>query len=112
MAKVIITKNLQEEIFKKFKAESEKIFILMKSLESNPNKGKTVGNVGGVVIKELKYGKFRFYFITDGHLLKFGNKEEIASLLIKFIRMSEKKDQEKVIKEIKRILNTMGFESL
>jgi hypothetical protein len=112
MVKVTISESLKEEIFRKFKQDSKDIFLLMKSLESSPNKGKSLGNVSGIVIKELKYDKFRFYFITDGHVLKFGTEDELSSLLIKFVRMSEKKDQEKVIKEIKNILKSLGFDSL
>lgn len=110
MVKVIITKALKEEIFSKFKAESEAIFERIKQLESQPKRGKPLGNVGGVVIKELKYEKFRFYFITDGHILKFGSADELAALLIKFVKMSEKKDQQKTIATIKDILKSLGFE--
>ena len=110
MAKVIITKALQEEIFSKFKGNSENIFLRMKQLEAYPSRGKALGSVGGVVIKELKYEKFRFYFITDGHMLKFGSADELAVLLIKFVKMSEKKDQQKAINAIKNILKSIGFE--
>lgn len=110
MAKVIITKALREEIITTFKAQSETIFQHMKQLESQPTRGKPLGNVGGVVIKEIKYEKFRFYCITDGHILKFGSTDELASLLVKFVKMSEKKDRQKTINDIKNILRTMGFE--
>ena len=110
MAKVIITKALREEIFSRFKAESEAIFRRMKQLESQPARGKPLGSAGGIVIKELKYQKFRFYFITDGHVLKFGSADELASLLIKFVKMSDKKDQQKTIEIIKNILKSLGFE--
>jgi len=110
MAKVVITPELREEVFSKFKAQSETIFSHMKQLETEPHRGKPVGNVGGVVIKELKYEKFRFYCVTDGHVLKFGSADELAALLIKFVRMSEKKDQQKTIDEIKNILRSMGME--
>jgi hypothetical protein len=112
MAKVIISGSLKEEVLAKFKNKSADIFLLMKTLESNPAKGQALGNVGGIVIKELKYEKFRFYFITDGHVLKFGSEDELASLLIKFVRMSEKKDQQKTINKIKDILKSMGFDAL
>ena len=112
MAKVIISNSLKEEVFRKLKQESEEIFLLMKSLETSPNKGTALGNIAGVVIKELKYNKFRFYFITDGHVLKFGTDDEISSLLIKFVRMSEKKDQKKAIAQIKTILKSLGFDAL
>ncbi len=54
--------------------------------------------------------KFRFYYITDGHILKFASEDELAYLIIKFVRLSEKKDQQKIIDEIKNVLGSMGFE--
>jgi hypothetical protein len=110
VAKVVIINSLKDEILKKFKQDSISVFEHLKSLEKYPDKGKSLGSVGGIVVKEVKYNSFRFYFITDGHILKFGREEDIASLLIKFVRMSDKKDQQKVISEIKSILKSMGFE--
>jgi hypothetical protein len=112
MAKVLITVSLKEEIFKKFKALSEKIFLCMKSLEAEPHKGKALSHVAEIVIKELKYENYRFYFITDGHILKFGTTDELAVLLIKFVRMSEKKNQQGAIDEIKDVLKSMGFDKM
>lgn len=111
MAKVIITTSLKEEILGKFRSESEKIFLLMKSLERSPNKGKALSHVAEIVIKELKYRTYRFYFITDGHVLKFGTEDELARLLIKFVKMSDKKDQQKAIQQIKAVLKSFGFDS-
>jgi len=54
MAKVEIVFSLLKEIEKKFKGEAHKIIDLIESLEENPHKGKLVGNVGGIIIKELK----------------------------------------------------------
>ncbi len=108
MAKVIITPMLKEEIFKKFCGESETIFNLMKTLEQNSKKGKFLASVGGLVIKELRYKSFRFYFIVDGFKLKCFDEKELVDLLIKFIRMSDKKGQQKTIEEIKHILRTIG----
>ena len=108
MAKVVVTETLEEEINKKFKHESVEVFSLLRTLEDNPKKGKEVGVVGKVLIKEIKYKKFRFYFITDGYKVKFLKAEELKDLLIKFVRMSEKKDQQKTIEEIKHILRSLG----
>lgn len=108
MAKVIITEDLAEEINKKLRGESVEIFELMYSLKENPKKGKFVGQVNGIVIKELKYKKFRFYFITKGFKLKFLSIQELSDLLIKFVRMSDKKSQQKTIEEIKHILKIFG----
>ena len=60
--------------------------------------------------KKIFYNKFRIYFITDGYKLKFLKVEELQNLIIKFVRMSEKKDQEIVINEIKAILRKLGEE--
>jgi len=110
MAKVIITKELEEKINKKFKKESIEIFDLMYSLKENPKKGKIISQIGGNVIKELRYKSFRFYFITDGFKLKLLDISELEDLLIKFVRMSDKKDQQKIIDEIKQILKSLGKE--
>ncbi|MEK6935876.1 MAG: hypothetical protein AABW67_03745 [Nanoarchaeota archaeon] len=108
MAKIIITNSLEKEINKKFKKESVRIFELIYSLRENPKKGKELGNVGRIVIKEIRYEGFRFYFITDGVKLKFLELKELNDLLIKFVAMSDKKSQQKTIEEIKRILKLFG----
>ncbi|MBD3252561.1 hypothetical protein GF386_02425 [Candidatus Pacearchaeota archaeon] len=110
MAKVMITKKLEKEINKIFKSESIKIFELLYSLKENPKKGKPVGNVGGIVIKELNYEKYRFYFITEGYKIKILKTDELKDLMIKFVAMSDKKSQQKVIKEIKIVLRSLGTE--
>ncbi len=110
MSKIIITKSLGKQIQKTFsQTESLEIIELFETLIDFPKKGKTLASVGGVVIKELKYRSFRFYFITDGHLLKFGTEDELATILIRFVRMSKKADQQKVIDEIKNVLKSFGL---
>ena len=105
MVKIEIVKSLALEIKKKFsKTEANKIIDLLYTLEESPHKGKTLTNVAGIVIKELKDKKFLFYFITDGHKLKVLSKEELTDLLLKFVRMSDKNHQQKVINEIRNIL--------
>ncbi len=110
MAKVIITNRVEEEVYKVFKKASTKIFESMRELENNPHKGKPLGHVGGIVIKEIKYESYRFYFITDGFKLKILQKEELHELIIKFVRMSDKKNQQTTIDEIKSILRKLGEE--
>ena len=110
MVKIIITEKLKNDILKKFKKDSKKIFKLVYSLKENPKKGKKIGQVSNIVVKELKYEKFRFYFIVDGHKLKIYSKEELTDLLMKFVRMSDKKSQQKTINEIKSILRKLGEE--
>ncbi|SRR3989344_9018948 len=110
MAKVIVTKKLEDKINKIFKKESIKIFESMRELEDNPHKGRPLGQVGGIVVKEIRYDSFRFYFIIDGFKLKMLQKEELNDLLIKFVRMSDKKTQQKTIEEIKDVLRKLGEE--
>jgi hypothetical protein len=108
MAKIEIVESLFIELEKKFKKESHKILDLLYSLESNPKKGKFIGNVGEIAIKELKYKNFRFYFIVNGHNIKYLGKEELIDLLLRFVRMSNKTNQQEIINEIKHILKTIG----
>ena len=111
MAKVEITEKLYKQIEKTFStSQANKLFDMLEYLEENPHKGKKLSAVSGVLIKEIKFLKYRFYCITDNHVLKFGTQEELADLLIKFIRMSEKKDQQKTINEIKDTLQSLGFQ--
>ena len=110
MAKVEIVLSLFEEIKKKFKGEAHKIIDLMESLEDNPKKGKLLGSVGGIIIKELKYKSFRFYFITDGYKLKLFNKSNLVDILMRFVRMSDKNHQQETINEIRKILVKFGPE--
>jgi len=110
MAKVKIVKSLFEQIKKKFKGEAHKVIDLIESLENNPKKGKPIGKVGSIVIKELRYKSFRFYFITDGYKLKILSADKLKDLLIKFVRMSDKKSQQKTIDEIKSVLRSLGNE--
>ena len=110
MAVVIITEHLEKEINKKFKEESIVIFGLMRELQNEPKKGKEISVVGRILIKELKYKAYRFYFITDGYRIKFLKTDELKDLIIKFVRMSDKNSQQKVIDEIKKVLRGLGEE--
>ena len=109
MVQVTILETLKDKILKKFKGESKIIFKQMYSLAENPHKGKPLGNVGGIVIKELRYKSFRFYFITDGYKLKIIDQSNLVDLLIRFVRMSDKKDQQETINEIRKILLNFGL---
>jgi hypothetical protein len=108
MAKVEISKSLFLEIDNKFKQKSITVLKHLKSLEDNPRKGKNIGSVGGIIIKELKFEGFRFYFITDGFKLRCMDEKELVDLLIMFVRMSDKKHQQETINKIKHILRTIG----
>jgi hypothetical protein len=110
MIKVIILNSLREEIYKTFKKESLNIYRLLDELETNPQKGKVLGHIGNMSIRELKYRNFRFYFIVDGYKLYLFGRKEISELLIRFVRMSDKKHQSQTIAEIRTILIKIGLE--
>ena len=104
MIRIVVLNSLRSEIDKLFKKESLKVVSLMESLKDNPNKGRVLGHAGSISIRELKYKSFRFYFILDGNKLILYNQEKISELLIEFIRMSKKNNQQKTIDEIKGVL--------
>ena len=110
MARVLILPELVRQIQKVFRKRAFKIYSMMEDLEKNPRKGKPLGHIGKIVIKELKYESFRFYFIADGTKLKLLTDYELKRLLIKFVRMSDKKHQQDTIDEIKLILRKIGFD--
>lgn len=110
MAKVIILEDLKKEVWKKFKGESIEVFRLMKTLEENPKKGKLLGMISGIAIKELKDKSFRFYFLVEENRLNILDEESLKDLLIKFVRMSDKKEQQKTINEIRAVLLKIGEE--
>lgn len=112
MARVIITNDLEEKINKKFKKESIEVFKLLFSLKDNPKKGKELSHVNGILIKEIRYKSFRFYFLVEGYRIKFIDDSELVNLLIKFIAMSDKKDRQETIEKIKDFLRKFGKESL
>ena len=111
MAKVEIVPSLFEEIEKKFKGKAHEVIDLLESLETNHHKGKLLAQIGSVQIKELRYESFRFYFIVDGYLLKILDEKGLLNLLIKFLSMSGKKDQQEKIEKIKDFLRTFGKEA-
>ncbi len=112
MIRIIVIHSLRVEIYRKFKKESLKVASLMEELKKNPNKGKMLGHVGHISIRELKYKSFRFYYLLDGPKLSLYNKEMLKELLIKFVRMSNKNNQQETIDEIKKILKTIGFDKI
>ena len=108
MVKVEIVESLYNEILKRFKKESVTVLQHLKSLEESPKKGKVLGAVGNILVKELKYKGFRFYFLCDGFKVKCLSKEELTDLLMRFVRMSDKRHQQEAIDDIKTILQKIG----
>jgi hypothetical protein len=113
MIQIIVAKSLAIEIKKTFsKVQAKKVFDRIYSLEEQPAKGKLLAVVGGIQIKELKYGKYRFYFIVDGKQLKLYSQNNLIDVLLRFIRMSDKKRQQDVIEQIKEALKIIKSDEL
>lgn len=113
MVEIIISSVLLKQLKKVFgQKKTLEILDLFETLQENPKKGKEVGRVGNIVIKELKYESFRFYFVCDNFKIKFLKVDELKDLIIKFIKMSKKDDQKEVIAEIRELLKKLGFEKI
>ena len=112
MVNIYVSKQLEKDINKRLsKKEADDIFLQFYSLKQNVFKGDTLTNIGGILLKELKYKKFRFYFIQSKDTLKLLSKEELKQHIIKFIAMSDKsKEQQKIINKIKDDLLKKGFD--
>ena len=110
MAKVYIDEPLFKEIRTVFRGEANEVIDLLESLEQNPKKGKDICTVATIAVKEIKYRGYRFYFLADAHKIRMLKVEELMDILIRFVRMSDKKDQQKVINEIIYTLKYLGVE--
>jgi hypothetical protein len=108
MAKVVISESLYREISQKFRKESITVLEHLRTLEKHPKQGKIIGVVGDILVKELRYRGFRFYFLTDGFRIKLMDEESLSDLLLRFVRMSDKKRQQETIEEIKTVLRKIG----
>ena len=104
MIQIVILNSLRNDIYKTFKKGALKIYALIEKLKVNPNQGKVLGHVGSMSIRELRYTSFRFYYILDGNKLRLFNQSKIRELLIQFIAMSKKNDQQKTIREIYELI--------
>lgn len=101
MVIIAITKDLDKELKKRLsKNEYLKVKDLFMSFKKEPYKGDLLHVLGNVILKETRYKTFRFYFLTSNNLLKFISSTNLEKELIKFIRMSKKNDQQRVIDEI------------
>ncbi len=110
MVIVAITKELDKELKKRLdKKTYYEIKDVFMSLKKNPYKGDLLHVLGNVVLKEIRYKTFRFYFLTSNNLIKFIATTDLEKELIKFIKMSKKNDQQKVIDEILKKLRDEDY---
>jgi hypothetical protein len=108
MVIVLIDESLVKKLEKRFnKKELHDIKKLFLSLEDNPLQGDMLYVFGNVVLKEKKYGSFRFYFIHSRNILIIKDVDLLKEEIIRFIEMSKKNDQQKVIDKLKVMLRSL-----
>jgi len=112
MVQIYISQSLLKEINKRLsKGEADVCLKLLYSLKENPYKGDIITVVGNILLKEMRFKNFRFYYIHSAKLLKIGLIEDLQSEIIKCIAMSDKsKEQQEVINKIKDNLKKYGFD--
>jgi mRNA-degrading endonuclease RelE of RelBE toxin-antitoxin system len=105
MVMVRIDDSLIKKLEKKFnKKELKQLKEQFLSLQDNPFQGDLLYSFGGLVLKEKKFKSFRFYFIHSRKILIIKDLEELKDEIIRFIEMSKKNDQQKVIDKLKEML--------
>ena len=101
MVVVVVTQSLDRELKKRLnKDEYYKVKRCFLTLKKDPYKGKLLHVIGNVILKELRWKTFRFYFFTSHNLIKILSDTDLEKELVKFVRMSKKNDQARVIQEI------------
>ena len=111
MARVLIERSLLREIKKRFaRTEAHRIIDRMERLQAHPKSGKPLGVVGGIVIKQIKYRSFRFFFISESDAIRCVDERTLVDRLLSFVRMAHKKHQHETIEEIKNVLRRLGPE--
>ena len=112
MVEVQISRQLIKDINKRLsKKQADAVFLHIYSLEGNPFKGDVLSVVGSVVLKEICFESFRFYFIHSQNVMKCIGVDELKAEIFKFIAMSDKsKEQQKVINRIKKDLKKFGYD--
>lgn len=97
-----------KELKKHFsKSEAKKIIIKL-SLTS-PSEGDYIARISNIIIREKKIKTFRFYFITQDNKKHIITKQELKEMIIKFVALSKKNNQQRVIDKLKDDLNRYGF---
>lgn len=100
-----------KKIKKTFKGRASEVYDLMRTLKKHPEKGSLITQVSGIQLRELRFDDvFRLYFFSNGELVKMLDENELQIVLIKFIEMSKKDDQQTTIERLKRDLRSYGFD--
>ena len=106
MARVIITRTLKDRLLNRFGGEAELILSKMNHLGSSPKSGKHLTTIGSLMLGEIRFRGYRFYYVTDAHKIKFLSVHELEDLIIRFVEYSEKHQRE-TIEKLKDMLRSI-----
>lgn len=105
MVRVVIENSLVKKLEKRFsKKELRELKQLFLGLEQNPFQGDVLFVFGSFVLKEKKFKSFRFYFLHSKKLLIIKDLDVLKDELVRFIDMSKKNDQQRVIDKLVQMM--------
>jgi hypothetical protein len=93
----------------KHATKTHAISVVKKLSTTSPSDGDFVALVSNIVIREKRDNTFRFYFIVQNNIKHVITKEELNMMLVKFVALSKKNNQQAVIDKLKADLQKFGF---
>ncbi|MFP4567502.1 MAG: hypothetical protein ACLFN8_01015 [Candidatus Woesearchaeota archaeon] len=94
---------------KKHSSKTEAKILVNELALTSPADGDFVTLITNIVIREERLKSFRFYFIVQDSKKHIITKEELKNLIIKFVALSKKNNQQHVIDKLKEDLKKFGF---
>ncbi|MFT4327017.1 MAG: hypothetical protein ACMXYK_05935 [Candidatus Woesearchaeota archaeon] len=94
---------------KKYCSKKDAKNLVLQLSKTSPSDGDFVALVGNIIIREKRRDSFRFYFIIEKTKKHVITKEELNDMLLLFIALSKKNNQQKVIDDLKKGLQKKGF---
>lgn len=108
MVIVDFTEGFEKEL-KKNLSKKNAIDAVKKLMKTTPNEGDIIASIGNILLKEKRLNTFRFYFVQLQEGVRFLSKEELKEFLIRFIGLSKKNNQQKIIDKLKKQLQEFGM---
>jgi hypothetical protein len=94
---------------KKHTSKTEAKSLVKKLAKTTPSDGDFIALISNIVIREKRLNTFRFYFIVKDDKKHVITKEELKELIIKFVAVSKKNNQQEVINKLKEDLKKVGL---
>ncbi|MFT4261270.1 MAG: hypothetical protein ACMXX9_02445 [Candidatus Woesearchaeota archaeon] len=105
---VEFSKNFIKEL-KKHTSKIDAKELVKKLALTTPSDGDFVALIHNIVLREKRLKSFRFYFVVQDSKKHVITKEELNDLIIKFVALSKKNNQQHVIDKLKEDLKKFGF---